>query len=53
MKFRLIVIALCAAAFAWGFSELVRHSDGSMRSDSVKLACQDWAGDGCARTFER
>lgn len=53
MKLRLIVIALCAAAFAWGFSTLARHSEDSLRPDSARFACQDWAGDGCARTFER
>jgi hypothetical protein len=53
MKFRLTIVALCAASFAWGFSTLVHQTDTTMRSETTRLACQDWAGNGCARTFER
>lgn len=53
MTFRLTIIALGAAAFAWGFSALVQQTDVTMRTDSTRLACQDWAGNSCARAFER
>lgn len=53
MKFRLTIVALAAAAFAWGFSALVHQTDTTMRTDSTRLSCQDWAGNSCARAFER
>ena len=49
MKFKLVLIALVAAAFGWAFSSLVQHSDQTIRPENARLACQDWAGDGCAR----
>lgn len=49
MKYRLILIAVVAAAFAWGFSALVEHDGRITRPEATRLACSDWPGGGCAR----
>ena len=49
MTYRLILITVAVAAFAWGFSALVEHDGRTIRVDNARLACSDWPGDGCAR----
>ena len=49
MTFKIILIALTAAAFGWGFSALVEHADQTIRPDNPPVACTDRAGEGCAR----
>ena len=49
MKYRLILIAVAAAAFAWGFSALVEHDERTIRPEATRLACSDRTGGGCAR----
>ena len=41
MKKKLVLIALLAASFGWGFSELVEVSNRTVRA-SASLGCQDW-----------
>lgn len=53
MTIKLIIIALVAASFGWGFSALVENKDQTMRSENARVACQDWDGDGCGQMFER
>lgn len=53
MKHRLVLIALAAAVFGWGFAALVRHSDTTIRPEAARSACQDWSGNGCVRMAER
>lgn len=55
MTLKILLIVLGAAAFGWGFSELVEHSDqiGIRDAQRASLACQDWMGDSCERTFQR
>lgn len=53
MKLKLLLIVLAAAAFGWGFSTLVERTDQTIRPQNAKLACQDWAGNGCARPTGR
>ena len=49
MTKKLILIALVAAGFGWGFSSLVERADNSIRPENARLACQEWSGDGCNR----
>ena len=42
MKKRLLLIALMAASFGWGFSALVELSDRGLRDGTAALACADW-----------
>ncbi|WP_198476461.1 hypothetical protein [Aquamicrobium zhengzhouense] len=54
MTLKILLIIAGAAAFGWGFSEIVEHSDNSIRSSQdAGLNCQDWASGSCERTFER
>ena len=53
MKKKLLLIALVAATFGWGFSTLVERSDQSIRPENARFACQDWSGSGCARPIDR
>lgn len=53
MTTKLILIVLAAAAFGWGFSALVQHSDRAIRPENARLACQDWTADGCASPSRR
>lgn len=53
MKTKLILIALVAAAFGWGFSALVEHADQTIRPENARVACADWSGDGCVRSVDR
>lgn len=53
MTTKIILILLGAAAFGWGFSELVEHSGNAIRSPDSSAACQKWNGTDCERTFQR
>jgi hypothetical protein len=53
MTLKILLIFAGAAAFGWGFSELVEHSDGNVRSQGAGLACQEWNSGSCERSFQR
>lgn len=53
MTVKLIIIVVAAAAFGWGFSEIVEQSSDPLRPDANRYACDQWAGGDCARQFER
>ncbi|MEO3386354.1 hypothetical protein [Mesorhizobium sp. CAU 1741] len=53
MTVKLIIIMLTAAAFGWGFSNLVEHSDQSMRPGMPQNTCDEWQGDDCSTQFDR
>lgn len=53
MTYKMILIAVAAAAFAWGFSTLVEYGDRTVRPENARLACSDWSGDGCPRSASR
>lgn len=42
MKKKLVLIALLAASFGWGFAALVEMSDQSLRPADTSFGCQDW-----------
>jgi hypothetical protein len=49
MTLKIILIAVSAAAFGWGFAALVEHTDKTIRPENPPVACADRAGEGCAR----
>lgn len=53
MVTKLIIIMLAAAAFGWGLSTLVHHSEQTLRPGTTPSACNEWTGSGCATQFER
>ncbi len=53
MTIKLFIIVLVAAAFGWGFSELVEQSDNTLRPENGRYACEQWSGNDCTRQFER
>ena len=53
MLIRLLIISAVVAAFAAGFSELVSHTDQTMRPQRASLACQDWTGQNCSQPVRR
>lgn len=53
MKTKLILIAVAAAAFGWGFAFLVEHSDQTIRSENPRATCQEWSGTNCVRVAQR
>jgi hypothetical protein len=53
MTIKLILIALGAAAFGWGFSAFVEHTSQTIRTDNARVACQEWSGNDCSLSFER
>lgn len=53
MAIKLVAITLIAAAFGWGFSELVEQSSDTVRPESGRYTCEQWAGNDCGRQFER
>lgn len=53
MVLKLLTIVVCAAAFGWGFSALVRHSEQAIGPEGQRVACEQWAGEECSRQFLR
>ena len=53
MTVKIIIIALSAAAFGWGLSSLVEHSEQSLPPGVPQSTCDEWAGGDCASRFER
>ena len=53
MTTKIILILLGAAAFGWGFSSLVRHSELAIGPEGQRVACEQWAGNECSNRFVR
>ena len=53
MAIKLAAIILLAVGFGWGFSELVEQSEDTLRPESGRYTCDQWAGSDCGRQFER
>jgi len=53
MTTKLILIALMAAAFGWGFAEVVERAGDPIRQDSSWTTCQDLGGNACSRMVDR
>lgn len=53
MTAKLLLIVAMAAAFGWGFSSLVRHSELAIGPEGQRVACEQWAGNECSNRFVR
>lgn len=53
MTAKLLFIVALAAAFGWGFSSLVKHSELAIGPEGQRVACEQWAGNECANRFVR
>lgn len=53
MTVKLLLIVAFAAAFGWGFSSLVQHSELAIGPEGQRVACEQWAGNECAQRFVR